>query len=322
MSMFPWLVADIGGTNARFGLVTELSKKGTFVVERVQKFKGVDFANFDVVMAAYLAEQSDVTVRSACIAIAGPVVGDYVEMTNLPWHFSQQALKEKFDLEQFVAINDYTALALSAVCLTDADLVSIIPGEREASGNKAILGPGTGLGVAGLTYAQQRWHAISSQGGHVNLPASDASEYELLGELMRKYQYVSAETCLSGSGLVNIYQALVSLSGQVDKGYSPSDLSELAVSGGDPLATKTLSLFCALFGSAASNAALTYGATGGVYITGGIIPRFVEFFKQSAFKARFQDKGPMSTYVKPMPVDLVIHDTPALIGSAQYLSQI
>lgn len=322
MNDFPWLVADIGGTNARFGLVTGISDEGTFAIERIEKFKGADFSTFEDVVSRFLSNHGDMKVNTACVAIAGPVVGDRVQMTNLPWGFSQKALKTTFGLSHFVAINDYTALAMSTASLNEKDLESVIAKPKALGGNKAILGPGTGLGVAGLSRFKDSWVAIPSQGGHVNLPISDTYELELMTALMAQHNYVSAETCLSGMGLVHLYRAVCSVDGKDAAAYEPANISELALHGEDSACKKTLEFFCSMLGSVAANAALTYGATGGVYITGGIIPRFVDFLKASKFAERFVAKGPMSEYVEQIPVDVVVHDTPALIGAAECLKNL
>jgi glucokinase len=302
--------------------VSALNEDGGVTVECIEKFKGADFTNFEDVMVHYLSLQGDTQISAACVAIAGPVTGDVVEMTNLPWSLSQRDLQQKFGLESFSAINDYTALALSVTGLREKDLAPIKKGLKNAQGNRAVLGPGTGLGVAGLAYSPSGWVAISSQGGHVNLPAVDSFEQELLAILSTGGDYVSAETCLSGNGLVNLYKAVAVSFGRVAEPYSAADISALAMQKNDELCIKALDTFCAMLGSVASNVAMTYDARGGVYITGGIIPRFVDYFKESRFIERFCNKGPMSDYVEAMSVDVVIHDTPALMGGAEFLKAV
>jgi glucokinase len=325
--MFPFVVADIGGTNARFALVTG-KKNGvdafssSFDIENIEILKGADFDSFEAAMKTYLDSTGCKDAKGACVAIAGPTDKDQVSMTNLPWSFSQEALRKIFDLNVFAAINDYTALAIATSQIDSAGLESVISGERDLNGNKAIFGPGSGLGVAGLARGGKTWLPIISEGGHANMAPSNELESDVLRFLIKKYGHVSAEMCLSGPGIENLYEALCALHGEEAKALRAADISSAALENSDKKCHCTLSLFCAFLGTMAGNLVLTYGAKGGAYITGGIVPRFVDFLRESEFEARFKNKGVMSKYLDGVPVDVVVHEHSAFLGAAAWMDQL
>lgn len=319
--MFPFIVADIGGTNARFALVT--GKQGDqFSIEHIQILKGEAFPQFEDALSTYMSGLGDVKVQAACVAIAAPIDGgDQVSMTNLSWSFSQKEVEKKFGFKAFAAINDYTAVAVATSRFGDNDLHNVVKGTRDPVGNRAVIGPGTGLGVGGLVYAGEKWVAISSEGGHVNMGPSTVFEADIIKAAIARHGYVSAETCISGQGLVNLYTAIADVRGVTAEEFAPKDVTALALEDSNALCREALSTFCALLGSVCANLVLTYGAKGGVYITGGIVPRFVDFLKASEFEARFHHKGVMSDYVANVPVDLVTYSETAYLGAAAWLEQ-
>ncbi|WP_096084803.1 glucokinase [Agaribacterium haliotis] len=318
--MYPFIVADVGGTNARFALVTD-KLDGEFQLKCTRIYKGSEFANFDLVMEDYLAQLDGVKPHAACVAIAGPIDGDAVKMTNLPWHFSQRELKQRFDLQAFNAINDFTAMAMASSILKGESLNYVLPGSRQKHGNKAICGAGTGLGVAGLCHDGRYWLPIPSEGGHVTLGPATIEEAELLKLMLRQHAYVSAEMCLSGPGLINLYKAFAELEGQSAEALAAHEISQRGLDNSDVLCRKALDQFCAFMGTVASNLALTYGAKGGVYLCGGIVPRFVDYLRKSLFKERFLNKGVMSHYLADIPVDVMVHELPAFHGAAAWMEQ-
>lgn len=334
--MFPIIVADIGGTNARFALA--VGKQGDqFLFEHIHVLKGKDYPDFEDALAAYIGLIGDEQPVAACVSLAAPIDGDFVAMTNIDWSFSQDAMRKKFGLKAFAAINDYTSVAIATSRLAPEDLHSLIPGTRKDRANKAVLGPGTGLGVGGLSYAGQRlngqrlngqslkeqdhWVEIPAEGGHVTMGPADAFEAEVIGAAIACHGYVSAETCISGPGLVNLYRAIADVKGQTALDLKPHDVSAKGLDGSDALCVDALSTFCSLLGTMSSNLALTYAARGGVYITGGIVPRMVDFLKQSDFEKRFREKGVMSRFVADIPVDLVTYSETAYLGAAAWLEQ-
>lgn len=322
---YPYVVADIGGTNARFGLVTgKDSKTGEFVVEKKQTFKCASFSTFEDVYVEYFKTFEELPKR-ACVAIAGPVMGDRVEMTNLNWAFSIERMRSQLELDAFFVINDFVAHALSVVSIAPSGLIAIKKTDRNPNETallpKAIMGPGTGLGVASLVHNGKSWMAIPGEGGHANFAPVTDLDIELYTTLMKTEEYISLETLLCGSGLTRTYKALASIHNKTIEleNSRPEAITLSALDRSDDLAVETLSVFCRVLGSAAGNIALTVGAAGGVYLAGGILPRVSDFLLSSEFNSSFSQKGVMGHYVAEIPVNLVVHKDPALIGSAAYL---
>lgn len=318
--MFPAIVADIGGTNARFALANPTGGDQVELTD-IQILNGRDYPEFADALKTYIDSLRGISPKSACVAIAGPIDGDHARMTNLNWAFSQAEVKREFDFERFAAINDFAALAVATSRLTEEDMVPIKSGFADPMGNKAILGPGTGLGVAGLARAGTNWLPIPSEGGHVNVPAATMLECEVLRAAVDQHGYVSAEMFVSGPGMVNLYRALAEVKDLRAEVLQPKEITDRALAGSDALCRETLEMFCGFAGSVASNAALTYGAKGGVFLAGGILPRFIDFLRESPFLERFSQKGVMSHYVADIPVGVINHEQTAFLGCAAWLLQ-
>ena len=323
--MFPFIVADIGGTNARFALATGM-KNDRIQIEESRTLNGRDYPTFADALDAYTGTLKSVKAHAACIAIAGPVGEDRVSMTNLSWEFSLSEMRKRFGFEKFAALNDFAAQAVAASQFQDSDLVNIKSGVADPLGNKAIFGPGTGLGVAGLAYNGGAWLPIPSEGGHVNIAPATELECDIVKAAIAKWGHVSAEHFISGPGLVNLYNVLASVRGEQPEELEPQDVTDAALSTtasnkSDALCRETLNVFCSFLGSLAGNLALTYGGTGGVYMAGGVLPRFTEFLRASPFIERFSDKGVMSKYVQDIPASLVVHEQAAFVGAAAWLLQ-
>lgn len=318
--MQPYLVADIGGTNARFALV-EHTAEGRLRFEQIRILDAKAYPTFQAALSAYLDGIEGPLPHAMCVALAGPVIGDQVRMTNLDWSFSCRDITQTFGVEHFIAINDFAAVAAACARLEPEHLVTVKPGTSNPNANRAVFGPGTGLGVANLVHHRGRWLANPSEGGHVNLAPTNAFEADVIKAAMSLHGHVSAETMISGPGFVHLYQAICQVRGAQPEALKPADVTERALAGSDPLCLETMHTFCALAGSFAGNLALTYGAQGGVFIAGGVLPRFAEFLKTSAFSQRFQEKGIMSHYVEPIPVHLIVHKETAFLGAAAALEQ-
>lgn len=318
-AQFPYAVADIGGTNARWGLVTGIDNQGRYQIESIRTFKNAGHPRFQDSLAAYLDSLGGIGIKQVCVALAGPVLGDQINMTNIDWSFSIRAVEQEFGLTKLLVVNDFTALAYATSALTPADLVPVKAGTQRP-GPRAILGPGTGLGMASLLPLDNCWLPVSGEGGHTAFAPFGPEEIALCQLLQEAQGYVSKETLLCGSGLERIYQSLAQLRGQ-SAIKSAADITASAVDGSDALAVDALNLFCAVLGSASADLALTVGALGGVYLGGGILPRIREFLLQSPFAARFCDKGIMSHYVEQLPVYLIVAAEPALIGAAALLAE-
>jgi glucokinase len=312
-----WLVGDIGGTNARFGLV---SPDGELLHSRV--LADADYPGIAEAIDAYLAERDGLPrPRRGAIAIASPVAGDEVRMTNHPWAFSISRLKSRLRFQRLEVINDFTAQALALPHLKDGDKVKIGPGEALPGYPIGVLGPGSGLGVSGLVPAGKRWMPLTGEGGHATMPPITDRESAVLGAMRRHLDHVSGERVLSGPGLVNLYNALAEVDGVPARQYTAAQITDADTGRGDPLCSEATDMFCAMLGTVAGNLALTLGARGGVYIGGGIVPRLGERFAASAFRQRFEAKGRFHEYLGAIPTYVVTHRLPAFLGCAAALME-
>lgn len=312
-----WLVGDIGATHARFGLVSPDAK-----VLHSRTLADEDYPAIDDALAAFLAERGPLPMpRQGAIAIASPITGDRVAMTNHPWSFSVLALKARFAFERLEVINDFTALALALPRLAPEDRQVVGGGAAVAGAPIGVLGPGSGLGVSGLVPSGRSWIALTGEGGHATMAAATDRESAVLDQMRRHFDHVSAERALSGPGLVNLYNTLAVIDGVPAKGYTAAQITDLALRAEDPLCVATTTMFCAMLGSMAGNLALTLGARGGVYIGGGIVPKLGQTFLDSPFRARFEAKGRLGSYLETIPTFVVTHPLPAFLGCAALLAQ-
>ena len=310
------VVVDLGGTNIRLA-VCELE---TGVLSQVKEFACAEFATLEDALVQYFATLQD-EVKHLCIGIACPVEDDHVVMTNLSWEFSQQALKEKLKLASLYVINDYTAISLAVPFLSCEEKIKIGGGAAQADGVTAVFGPGTGLGVSHIIKPAGKWISLDGEGGHVSFTANTREQADILFLLQEQFGHVSAERILSGQGLVNLYQSLCSLSGKQAEFDQPKEVSQAALDGSCAVARRSLEVFCQVMGGFAGNLALNLDCTGGVYIAGGIVPRFIDFFQASEFRRFFEEKGRFKDYLSAIPTFLITHDNPGLLGAAVYLRQ-
>lgn len=317
------LVADIGGTNARFSAVPvgQLESEYEFhhSVEEYPEFAGL--------IGGLLAEITEATgwtsaPVNACFAVACPADTEVIAFTNSHWEFTKTSLKQALGCENLSVINDFEAVAHGITELDDADLVQV--GGQSPIANKAIgiLGAGTGLGVAGLIQHADSYHVVDTEGGHADYAPIDEIQSAVVNCLRETYGRVSLERLLSGKGLLNIYTALCAIEGAEAIFTTPAEVVAGALDAADAKALQTVNMFCEGMGSAAGNLALTFGAKGGIYIAGGVIPRFQEFFINSGFRSKFEDKGRFVSYLQPIPVYLVIRSNLGLLGAAKKLHQI
>jgi glucokinase len=309
----PRLLVDLGGTNVRCAL-----QRAAGPAEQVVKMKVAEHTGLAAALAAYLDTAEGPRPASAAVAVAAPVTGDKVELTNASWAFSRKGLRDELQLESLHIVNDFTAIAMGLPDLGGEHLLAVGGGKAVAGAPMGVLGPGTGLGVSGLLPVGDRWLALAGEGGHVTLPATDEREAGIIALLRGEEGHVSAERLISGSGLVNLYQALCMLSGVPAPELKPDEISHRA-SGGDPLAHDAVTLFFSFLGTVAGNLALTLGAFGGIYIAGGIAPRLKDVFVASPFRAKFEAKGRYSDYMADIPTWLVLDDVPAFRGLAAIL---
>ncbi len=313
------LLADIGGTNARFAIETA---PGRF--EAVQVLSCGDHATLGDAIRTYLAAPAVAAfgkVQHAAIAIANPVDGDQIRMTNHHWQFSIEALRQEVGFDTLLVVNDFTALARSLPHLVDGDKVQVGGGTARAGAPLGLLGAGTGLGVSGLIPAGASWTALCSEGGHVSFSPVNALEVAILQYAWREFDHVSCERFLSGAGVELIYRALAHHHGQEVEALGAPEISRRALSGECALSSEVLDVFCGMLGTVAGNLAVTLGAQGGVYIGGGIVPRLGERFATSSFRTRFEQKGRFSAYLSQVPTYVITAQYPAFLGVSAILSE-
>ncbi len=317
----PLLVGDIGATNARFALV---DAEGKF--DRTRVLVCDDHPTIEDAIAAYLgaepqdAEHGSRHPFSAALAVASPIIGDQVALTNHPWAFSITALRQHFGFERLLVVNDFMANALAVPHLAAADQSPIGEGSAIAGAPIGIIGPGSGLGVGALVPdGRAGWLAIPGEGGHVTMAPASPRESLVLDRMRRRFDHVSAERVVSGPGLVNLYNTLAEIDGVPAAPYSPAQIADPSTCASDPLCREARDMFCAMLGTVAGNLALTLGARGGIYIAGGIVPRLGPAFAASGFRRRFEEKGRFSAYLAAIPTFVITHPHPAFLGLAHLL---
>jgi glucokinase len=312
----PVLVADIGGTNARFALATMAG--GAVSVGEMHAFRAEDYESIRDAADAFL-EAVQAKPRLACFAVAGPITDAVVEFTNSPWVLDIEKTKRQMKLDRLLAINDFEALATSVRQLKPADFLDVKAGEGDASAPILVIGPGTGLGQALIAPGPAGDRVIPTEGGHVAFAPYDDEEIEVLRFIRREHKRVSIERLLSGRGLVNIHRALCAIAGTPRASLQADEITRAALTKEFPIAVKAVDMFCAVLGSAAGDAVLSTGARGGVFLGGGIIPKIREAFLKSAFVERFLDKGRMRDFVSAVPIKLITRYGAALVGAAAKL---
>ncbi|MGF6768924.1 glucokinase [Paraburkholderia sp. GAS199] len=312
----PRLLADIGGTNARFALETAPGEIGSVQVYPCASYPGVA-----EVIKKYLKDTKIGRVNHAAIAIANPVDGDQVSMTNHDWSFSIEATRRALGFDTLLVVNDFTALAMALPGLTDAQRVQVGGGTRRPNSVIGLLGPGTGMGVSGLIPADDRWIALGSEGGHATFAPADEREDIVLQYARKKWSHVSFERVAAGPGIEVIYRALAGRDKKrVAANVDTVEIVKRALDG-EPLAAESVDVFCGILGTFAGNIAVTLGALGGIYIGGGVVPRLGEFFARSSFRKRFEAKGRFEAYLQNVPTYVITAEYPAFLGVSAILAE-
>lgn len=308
------LVADIGGTNARFGLIDPAGR-----LRDEQVLACAAFPDLAAAVQHYLGAVGGPKVREAAMAVASPVLGDRVEFTNSPWSFSIEGTRVALGLDRFEIINDFTALALALPHLATGETRHVGGGPPVAGGAIALIGAGTGLGVSGLLPSASGWVPVAGEGGHTAFSPVDSREQALLAHLWTRFDHVSTERLLQGAGIVLLHETVCALDGVTRPALTQEAITRAAIEGTDPHCAEVLDLFCGILGTAAANLAITLGARGGVYIGGGIVPSLGYAFDRSKFRARFEAKGRYRDYMAAIPTYVITATNPALRGVAQVL---
>ncbi len=311
------LIADIGGTHTR--LAFTCPGEG---LKHIETFNNKDYPDLASIIEIYISDLDLAeSPRTAAFAVASPITGDLIKLTNLDWEFSISEYTSRFELDKLHVINDFAAIALAIPELQENDLIQIGTGKALTGSPVGVIGPGTGLGVAVLVPVGNNWIPVECEGGHVTLAAVTEREAGLIKLVRGEYGHVSAERLLSGPGLATLYQALALLEGEtVEQPDAPAIIS-LARTREDLIAVETADTFFAMLGTVAGNLALTLGARGGIYLAGGILPRMSDMLQASTFRERFMDKGRYRSYLETVPTWLITAEAPAFIGLQACLSQ-
>lgn len=311
------LVADIGGTNARLAIAQLSASEGAPKLTDFAAFPCADYSELEAVLAAYkLTLNSGGLPKRACLAVAGPIIGQTAHITNLGWQIDASQLERAFGFDSLHLVNDFTALARSTPTLGDRDLLTLRDHPPVAGGPVSVMGPGTGFGLALLVQYPGGYTVVSGEGGHVSFVPHGELETQVWSALQKSIGRVTVETLLSGVGLMRIYRELCHMHETSPLNYDPRTISYQALEHGDEICLETLSVFCSMLGSATGDIVLSHGATGGVFLGGGILPKISDFFLRSDFVERFLDKPPMQKFIEKIPVHLIVAPDAALKGAA------
>jgi glucokinase len=303
------IAGDIGGTKTLLRCIDQ----DRVLVE--QRFDSASYKSFDALLSEFFA-RCEKPVDAACFAVAGAVLDNRAEVTNLKWVIDALELAERFGIQQISLINDFYAIALGVPLLSGADRLSIHEGKRRAREPIAILGAGTGLGEANVIWSGDQWEVVPGEGGHGDFAPQDALQSKLLLWLMERHGHVSWERVCSGMGLVNIFTFLGGA-----KDLDPARIAGLADSG-DATALKTFEVFVDIYGAEAGNMALRVLARGGVYLAGGIAAKNQRFFTDGRFIKAFLRKGRFTEVLREMPIDVIIDEKVGLRGAAEMARRI
>lgn len=310
---YPRLIGDIGGTNARFAVMRRPGE-----ITDIRVLRCADYPSISDAIAAYLTGLHG-DIRLGVIAIANPVDGDEIRMTNHHWAFSVKCLAASLGFRHLIVVNDWQALAMAIPGLRPGERVRLGDAGSPRPGVIGLIGPGTGLGVSYLVPVRNGWQAQATEGGHVSLAPTDRRQSAVLDTLHEHYPHISAERLLSGLGLPLLHRTLCQLDGIVAQPLDAAGLVRAAVDGDDPQARETFALFSHWLGSVAGNLALTLGCQGGVYLGGGVIGRLGKLFDVERFRYGFEAKGRFADYLRQIPTFLVTAEFPALSGAAALL---
>jgi glucokinase len=313
------LLADLGGTNVRFGLA-DPSAPSPLLMDTVRRYRVADFDSLASAAKQYLGETS-LEASHAVIAAAGRISdGETVKITNNPWAISAKNLAKDLGLKNVHLVNDFAAQSMAVMLLQPKDLVTVgkpaLP-ELRATGDQTfvIVGPGTGLGVGGLLLREGKYSVLQTEGGHAGFAAHSAEDIEILKRLNERYGRVSNERLICGQGLVNVYNALCDIAGRPNEDLQPEDITRRAEKDNDALCIQAIETFCGIFGSVAGDLVLTLGGWDGVYLTGGMIPVILPWLDRGHFRERFEAKGRFQDTMQQVPTQAIMNPEPGLVGA-------
>lgn len=311
---FPILIGDIGGTNARFSILLDADAEP----KPFPNVRTADYPTIDEAIQKIVLDRSSIKPRSAILAIAGPIDGDQIDLTNCDWVVRPKGMIADLGFEDVLVVNDFEAQALAIAAMPDEYRETLGANNEPHMASRVVLGPGTGLGVAGLVYARDMWFPVPGEGGHVDVGPRSERDFEIFPHLKRIEGRVSAEEILSGRGVVNIYQAVCAADGVQPEFSDPADVTAHGLNGANSQAVETLSLFATYLGRVAGDMALIFMARGGVYLAGGISQKIIPALKGPEFRAAFEDKAPHTELMGTIPTFVVTHPQAALAGLASF----
>jgi glucokinase len=311
---FPILIGDIGGTNARFAiLVDAYAEPKEFPV-----LATADFPTIDAAIQTGVLDKTSLQPRSAILAVAGPIKDGEIDLTNCDWVIKPNAMISELGFDDIVVINDFEAQALAAASLGPENLEQIGGGEIRPSSSRVVVGPGTGLGVAGLVHARHTWFPVPGEGGHVDIGPRSQRDFELFSHYEAIEGRISAEQLLCGRGLMNIYRAVCKHDGLEPKAATPADVTAAWANASDPAAVEAIELFVTYLGRVAGDMALVFMTRGGVFLAGGIVQKIIPALNHPRFREAFEDKAPHDNILRAIPTFVITHPLAALSGLAAY----
>ncbi|WP_018235329.1 glucokinase [Ensifer sp. BR816] len=311
---FPILIGDIGGTNARFALLVDAASGPT----QLPPVKTGDFATIEEALQKSIFDKIAVRPRSAILAVAGPIKSDEIPLTNAGWVIRPRDMLASLGLGDVLVINDFEAQALAIAAPADEDVVQIGGGSVRPKSSRVVLGPGTGLGVAGLVFAQDTWIPVPGEGGHVDIGPRSERDFRIWPFLDPIGGRMAGEQILCGRGIMNLYRAVCAADGLEASFKDQAEVTTSALSGQDPAAVETVSLFCTYLGRVAGDMALVFMARGGVFLAGGISQKILPALMKPEFRAAFENKAPHSALMQTIPTFAVVHPMAALSGLAAF----
>ncbi|WP_085033776.1 glucokinase [Ensifer aridi] len=311
---FPILIGDIGGTNARFALLVDVDA----LPQQLPPIKTGDFATIEEAMQKCILDKTPVRPRSAILAVAGPIKSDEIPLTNAGWVVRPKDMLASLRLEDVLIINDFEAQALAIATPAEGDVVQIGGGSVRAMSSRVVLGPGTGLGVAGLVFAQNTWIPVPGEGGHVDIGPRTERDFRIWPFLEPIEGRMAGEQILCGRGIMNLYRAVCAANGEEPALADQAEVTTSALTGSDAAAVETVSLFSTYLGRVAGDMALIFMARGGVFLSGGISQKILPALMKPEFRVAFEDKAPHSALMRTIPTFAVIHPMAALSGLAAF----
>lgn len=311
---FPALIGDIGGTNARFCILMDADTAPAHLTS----VKTADFKTIDDAIQQTVLDATGVQPVSTILAVAGPIESDEIPLTNCHWVVKPKEMLINLSLKDVIVINDFEAQALAIASLDDDNRLAIGPLRPDMMASRVVLGPGTGLGVAGLVYARNMWFPVPGEGGHIDIGPRSTRDYEIFPHLETIEGRIAGEQILCGRGLVNLYRAICAADAVTPAFSDPADVTATGLSGDNLQAKETLSLFSTYLGRIAGDMALIFMARGGVYLAGGISQKIIPALKLPEFRAAFEDKAPHKALMRSIPTHVVTHPQAALAGLSTY----